>query len=149
MKPQHLVFLLVGIAISVLFFVFRETFYDTLYYNTEFNNNLYNLGLYNIFAIVTIAFTWLGAAVYYYAINSVRFDRWWHWLIVLAIVCVLCPAVCYIISLNSFARAGMDYAFEAFVFQVTTLVWAALLFIVASFSMRWWSSNCRHTPFPQ
>ena len=26
---------------------------------------------------------------------------------------------------------------------------AAVTFVIASYSMRWWSSNCRHTPIPQ
>ena len=24
-----------------------------------------------------------------------------------------------------------------------------VLFVIASFAMRWWSSNCRHTPIPE
>jgi len=29
------------------------------------------------------------------------------------------------------------------------VLFAAVLYIIASYSMRWWSSNCRHTPLPQ
>lgn len=149
MKSQNLVYLIIGIALTVLFFIFRVDAYELLFYETSYNNSLYNLSLYNIFALLTVLFTWGGAAVYYYAINSVKFDRWWHWLIVLAAVTVLNPVVCYIVNLRAFADAGLDYGVESVAFEMGNLVWTALLFIVASFAMRWWSSNCRHTPIPQ
>jgi hypothetical protein len=100
-------------------------------------------------ALITIAITWGAAAIYYYAINSVKFDRWYHWLAVAAIVTLLVPIACYAYNDAVFASAGLGYIGESIVFQLQNLLWTPLLFVIASFSMRWWSSNCRHTPFPQ
>ena len=106
---------------------------------------MFNLGVFPVIAAITIAVAWGGAAIYYYAINSVKFDRWYHWLAIMAVVAVVAPVACFIYN---------DAVFEGYVgakvqFEMQTILFAALLYIVASFSMRWWSSNCRHTPLPQ
>jgi hypothetical protein len=92
---------------------------------------------------------WGGAAIYYYAINSVKFDRWYHWLAVLAVVVVLGPVLCYLYNDAVFKDSGLAYTGEAMRFEVLTVVFTALFYVIASYSIRWWSSNCRHTPIPQ
>lgn len=146
---DKLVYLCIGVALTVLFFIFSEEIYENLYYSAAFNNGLHNFGLYNIITIITIAMAWTGAAIYYYAINSVRWDRWWHWLVVLAVVVVLNPIICYAVNVHTFNDNGISMAGEAASFELFNMVVTAVLFVVASFSMRWWSTNCRHTPIPQ
>ena len=60
---------------------------------------------------------------------------------VLGVVAVLAPVVCYIYNDTVFTNNGLAYVGEAVRFEMQTVLFAALLFIVASFSMRWWSSN--------
>ena len=57
--------------------------------------------------------------------------------------------MCYLINLRVFNDLGKSYPTESLIFEFVNILWTALLFIVASFSIRWWSSNCRHTPIPQ
>ena len=90
---------------------------------------------------------WGGAAIYYYAINSVKFDRWYHWLATLGVVAVLTPVVDYFVT--SSILEGKDYGSAIVSFELHNILFAAIMFVIASFSMRWWSSNCRHTPIPQ
>ncbi|MBR1883227.1 MAG: hypothetical protein IJ808_09525 [Muribaculaceae bacterium] len=146
---RNLIFLIAGILVTIVFFLMREDAYNALYYSSGFNDQLWNLGLYETATLITIGMAWGAAAIYYYAINSVRFDRWWHWLAVLAVVALLTPIVSYLVISHAFSDAGLDYQLETFSFELGNVVWSALLFVVASFSMRWWSSNCRHTPIPQ
>lgn len=146
---DKIVYLCLGIALTVIFFIFSEEVYEALYYSPAFNNGLHNTGLYNIITLITIAMAWGAAAIYYYAVNSVRWDRWWHWLVVLAIVVVLNPIICYGMTVQTFNSNGMTFPGEALSFEAFNMLVTAGLFIVASFSMRWWSSNCRHTPIPQ
>ena len=150
---KHLVYLICGIAITVLFFILSCTdgfnIWEQLYFNQGFNDKMFNLSMYPVIAAITILVAWGGAAIYYYAINSVKFDRWYHWLAVLGCVAVLAPVVCYIYNDTVFADNGLMYVGESIQFEFQTVLFAALLFIVASYSMRWWSSNCRHTPLPQ
>ncbi|MBR2146317.1 MAG: hypothetical protein IJ925_02535 [Muribaculaceae bacterium] len=144
---DKVIFLVAGIIISVLFFIFKVTLYDALYYSNGFSNDLGNIDEYTSVAAITIAMAWGGAAIYYYAINSVKFDRWYHWLATLGVVAVLTPVVDYFVT--SSILEGKDYGSAIVSFELHNIVFAALMFIIASFSMRWWSSNCRHTPIPQ
>ena len=144
---KHLTYLIIGIAVTVLFFILSCTdgfnIYELMYFHQGFNDAMYNLDMYPVIAAITIFVAWGGAAIYYYAINSVKFDRWYHWLAVLA------PVVCYIYNDTVFANNGFMYIGESIQFEMQTVLFAALLYVVASYSMRWWSSNCRHTPLPQ
>ena len=144
---DKVIFLVIGIIISVLFFIFKITLYDALYYSNGFSNDLGNLDEYTSVAAITIAMAWGGAAIYYYAINSVKFDRWYHWLATLGVVAVLTPVVDYFVT--SSILEGKDYGSAIVSFELHNILFAAIMFIIASFSMRWWSSNCRHTPIPQ
>ena len=55
----------------------------------------------------------------------------------------------YSVNHSVFSDMGLSYGAESAAFELANMVWAALMFIIASFAMRWWSTNCRHTPFPQ
>ncbi|MBR1804314.1 MAG: hypothetical protein IJ775_05360 [Muribaculaceae bacterium] len=149
MKQQHLIYLIAGIVITVLFYVFRVMAYESIYAVAGYSDQLYNLGLYDMIPLITIAVAWAVAGIYYYGINSVRFDRWYHWLVMLALAMLLAPIVGYMVNSHIFDENGLSYVAESLTFELVNMMWTALLFIVASFSMRWWSTNCRHTPIPQ
>lgn len=144
---NKLAFLVTGAIVSVLFWIFRVELYEALYTVNGFSDQMYNTGAYGTVAVITIAMAWGMAAIYYYVINSVKFDRWYHWLAMLGITSVLTPVVCYIVV--SHLLDGFDYGTAEFTFEVYNILFTAFTFVIASFSMRWWSSNCRHTPIPQ
>mgnify|MGYP007101867773 CR=1 FL=1 len=150
---KHLTYLICGIVITVLFFILSCTdgfnIWEQMYFNQGFNDKMFNLNVYPVIAAITILVAWGGAAIYYYAINSVKFDRWYHWLALLGAVAVLAPVICYIYNDTVFDNNGLMYVGESIQFEMQTVLFAALLYVVASYSMRWWSSNCRHTPLPQ
>ena len=97
---KHLSFLITGIVVTVVFFILSCSdgfnIWEQLFFNQGYNDKMYNLDMYPVIAAITILVAWGGAAIYYYAINSVKFDRWYHWLAVLGVVAVLAPVVCYI-----------------------------------------------------
>lgn len=150
---KHLVYLIAGIVITVLFFILSCSdgfnIWEQMFFNQGYNDKMYNLNMYPVIAAITILVAWGGAAIYYYAINSVKFDRWYHWLAVLAVVVVLAPVVCYLYNDAVFKDSGLAYTGEAMRFEVLTVVFTALFYVIASYAIRWWSSNCRHTPIPQ
>ena len=110
---------------------------------------MYNGGLYFIVSVVTVVMAWVLAGIYYYVVNSVSFSRWYHWLVVLGVASVLTPVVNYIVCNNSLSAEGYDFSAQLFSFALVNLAVEAVLFTVVSFSIRWWSSNCRHTPIPE
>ena len=150
---KHIGFLITGIVLSLLFLLSSYSYdynlYYSLGYSAGYSNEMLNLQVYPVIAIITLIVAWGGAAIYYYAINSVKFDRWYHWLAVLAVVVVLAPVVCYLYNDAVLKDSGLAYTGEAMRFEVLTVVFTALFYVIASYAIRWWSSNCRHTPIPQ
>ena len=67
----------------------------------------------------------------------------------LGVAAVLAPTINYIYPNSIFSGDGLDFSAQLFSFCVMDFVVEAVLFIIASFSIRWWSSNCRHTPIPE
>jgi undecaprenyl pyrophosphate phosphatase UppP len=146
---KNFILLIIGAVITLLFLVFSTKIFEMLYYERQFSNEMYNQNLYFVVAVITALIAWGLAGIFYYAINSVSFSRWYHWLVVLGVAVVLTSVVNYIYPNNIFSADGLDFTAQLFSFCVVNAALEAVLFIVASFSMRWWSSNCRHTPIPE
>ncbi len=150
---KRVVFLAIGLVITLVFVALsysqNSNIFEMLYFNQGFNDQLYNLNVYPMVAMIVAGMAWAGAGVYYYVINSVNFDRWFHWAGVLGVITLAAPVVCYAVINGILKNNGLDYTGEAVQFIMQLFVMTAVLFVVASFSMRWWSTNCRHTPFPQ
>jgi hypothetical protein len=138
-----------GIVITVLFALFSTQLYEQLFYEREFSNAMYNYHIYSITAIITAGISWAVAAIYYYVINSVSFSRWYHWLIMLVVTCLLSMLACYLYATNTFSANDYDFKAQTFAFCLVNNIVATVMFFVSSFSMRWWSQNCRHTPIPE
>ena len=93
---RYLVFLAIGVLLAVLFLLFPAQIYEGIrYFDGGYSNEMYNYGVYDTFALIMLLVTWIMAVVYYYVINSVRFDRWPHWLIMLVVSMALAPGVCF------------------------------------------------------
>ena len=100
-----------------------------------------------MFAMFIVGITWAMNIIYYYVINSVKFDRWPHWLIMLIVSMVAAPAACIVCNESVFSDYGLVYLSEPLQMAICHLLFTLIMFVVATFSVRWWSSNCRHSPF--
>ena len=145
---SYLVFLAVGVVLAVLFLLFPAQIYEGVrYFDGGYSNEMYNYGVYDTFALITLLITWAAALIYYYVINSVKFDRWPHWLIMLLVCVVVVPSACFAYNEYVFSDLGLSYLSESMQMMLVNGIAAAVWYVVASFSIRWWSSNCRHSPF--
>lgn len=112
---------------------------------------------------VMYGFIALGVAlvimlIYYYVINHPRFNRWWSWLLVLVLVG----------TINLFVGTGMTlgdldagnigdcliaggnggiYTSNCWMFGLANFFVSSVFFIVFSIVLKWWSTNCKRTPF--
>jgi len=148
MKRKGL-FLIGGLVVTLLVLIFSTVLFENLYYEREFSNEMYNQNLNFIVAVVTCIVAWAVAGLYYYGINSVSFSRWYHWLIMLVVASALSAIINYVYPNNIFSDEGLNFSAQLFSFCLVDFVLTAVMFIIASFSIRWWSSNCRHTPIPE
>ena len=146
---KNTVLLVGGIVVTLLFIIFSTQIFEALCCQPDFSNEMYNDNLNLISAVITSAVAWGLAAIYYYVVNSVSFSRWYHWLIVGVVAMLLSPTIVYFTASSTFDSVAVDYRTQLFAFCFFDLIIEGLLFIVASYSIRWWSSNCRHTPIPE
>ncbi len=146
---KNTILLLAGAVITLLFIIFATSLFESLFYEREFSNEMYSANLYFIVAIVTALIAWAFAGIYYYVINLVSFSRWYHWLIVLIAAMIVAPVINYTYPSGVFSADGLDFSAQLFSFCLVDVAVTAVLFVIASFSIRWWSSNCRHTPIPE
>lgn len=143
------IFLITGLVITILYIVFSMQIYEILYYETEFSQAMYEENMYLAVALITSILAWAVAAIYYYAINSVPFARWYHWLIFLGITVLFATTATFVYPNSVFNEYDYEYTMQLIHFSFLNIMVEVVLFIVASYAMRWWSSNCRHTPIPQ
>ncbi len=144
----YLVFLAAGVVLTLVFLLFPTQIYESIrYFDGGYSNELYNHGIYDTFALITVLLAWGLAVVYYYVINSVKFDRWPHWLIMLMVALIISPSACFGYNKYVFNEYGLTYLGESLQMAICHVLFALIMFVVASFSIRWWSSNCRHSPF--
>lgn len=146
---KNIILLIAGIVVTALLLTIPAQIFELFYYDTEFSNEMYNSHVYFTVALTVGASAWGLAAIFYYAINSVSFSRWYHWLIVLGASMAVSSVTSYIHITNVMEAMQIDFSIQAFHFAIIVAALTAVLFAVASFSIRWWSSNCRHTPFPE
>lgn len=146
---KNLILLIVGIVLTLVYIFASAPIYEALYYEREFSTEMYNDNLYFTVALISSGFAWGLAAVFYYVVNSVRFSRWYHWLVTLVIAMLLSAVVGFAVADGIFADAGFDFGAQLFSFSVVNFMLTGVVFVLASFAIRWWSSNCRHTPWPE
>ncbi len=107
----------------------------------------------------SIFFSTIGIAIvafllFYYVINSPRFNRWWSWLIVLLVSMGL--AYGYGFQVINVDIVNNDIApslasqigrSNAILFGIYNSVFCGLVFFILSEAFRWWSRNCKHAPW--
>lgn len=146
---RQLILLFTGIILTILFMVFATDLFEMFYYEMQFSNEMYNNGLYFVASLSTAIIAWFCAAIFYYGINSVSFSRWYHWLVMLVIAGIIVTAINVPYLESVFSDNGIDFSKELAVFAVVNIIIECIIYTIASFSMRWWSTNCRHTPIPE
>ena len=146
---RQLILLFTGIILTILFMVFATDLFEMFYYEMQFSYEMYNNGLYFVASLSTAIIAWLCAAIFYYGINSVSFSRWYHWLVMLVIAGIIVTAINVPYLESVFSDNGIDFSKELAVFAVVNIIIECIIYTIASFSMRWWSTNCRHTPIPE
>lgn len=120
----------------------------------NFSNDMYNYGYYQpIFLIMVISMIIINV-IYYYVVNHPRCNRSWHWLLFNIGTCIFNFILSWVISsdkINTFyAQQGMNSPYDwtsYFMLSSIASLWAFIFFFVFSFIIKWWSRNCKHSPF--
>ena len=146
---KYFILLFLGIVLTVLFMVFSAVVMESIYYEREFSNEMYNQSLYGMVAVIDVIIAAAMTGLFYYVIDSVSFSRWYHWLLVAVISSVLASVAAWMYCNRVFIEDNIDFTTQLIIFSLVNALIEFVLFTVLSFSCRWWSSNCRHTPIPE
>lgn len=117
------------------------------------NNMFISIGL------TMLCITMVFAILYYYIINHPRLGNWWGWLIFLSANAVINFIVGWqwvlkdyfddkMLEINKITGEKVCLISEdnILAFGVTNMIDAIIAFIVISFIIKWWSSNCQQAP---
>ena len=146
---KNILLLVSGIVITLICIIFSTQLFEALYYEREFSNEMYNPNIYFTIALILCSIAWVTASIYYYLINSVSFSRWFHWLITLFVACFVSAIASDAYATVIFSDLQLNFSNQLFNFSIVLFFVELVLFTIVSFSIRWWSSNCRHTPIPE
>ena len=144
------IFSLLGLGLTVAFGFFYTGLIEFCYYDSAFSSALYDNGLYLPSSLASIGFAWLVAFLFYYVINKVQFHRWWHWLLI-GIISLGATAIfsIYYTELQLDDLGEGPFETNHYVnFMLWNVIFNFVIYVAASFSIRWWSSNCNATPIP-
>jgi hypothetical protein len=116
---------------------------------TELSKLLYDESVYSFVGVFMVIFSGIGMVIYYYVINHPRFARWFHWLIVVTIVCLINFAIAYFkadgIVYDTYGTSD-DYITQMVTFAFANVILTIIAVGIISALIKWGSSNCKHSP---
>jgi hypothetical protein len=129
------------------------SWYELLTYFNSFSDDMYNEKLYISIGLWMVLIPVVILALYYYALNSVKFNKWGYWLLLVVILCVVNFIIAYSISYNALDNLYVQqnnilpYSAEFVGFSLINVLWTFVVSFVWSMIIKWRSKNCRRTPF--
>lgn len=108
-----------------------------------------------------LAISLVMAICYYYIVNHPRLNNWWGWLIFAGVNAFINFIVgwqwvlrdyyddlMYEISKTTGEKVSLSIdESDILAFGVTNMINSIIAFIIISFIIKWWSSNCSRAPF--
>lgn len=121
----------------------------------DFSDLMYYNDLYIPIGICMFLIPIVLLTVYYYVLNSVKFNKWWHWLLLVVIICAINFGIAFGISYRNISDIYMDQntlpsyplGTYSFSFSMINVLWSFVVSFVWSMIIKWGSSNCKRTPF--
>lgn len=118
----------------------------------------------NMFIGIGLSMLGISLAIticYYYIVNHPRLNNWWGWLIFLGINALINFIVGWqwvlsdyyeglMVKVNAATGETEDLAIstgDILAFGVTNMIDAIIAFILFSYMIKWWSTNCSRAPF--
>lgn len=132
---------------------FFANWYELLAYFDNFSDDLYNQNLYITIGLCMVLIPVLILSIYYYVVNSVKLNKWYHWLVLVVILAGINFCIAYFCSYNDLSllyeqqNKELPYSSEFVGFSLINVIWTLVVSFVFSMIIKWGSKNCRRTPF--
>ena len=132
---------------------FFASWYELLAYFDGFSDDMYHQSLYVTIGLCMVLIPVAALAIYYYAVNSVKFANRWYWLLLVVILCAINFGIAYSTSHSELSylyeqqNKALPYGTEFVSFSLVNVLWTFVVSFVWSMIIKWGSKNGRRTPF--
>lgn len=130
---------------------------DSYFAGLDCEGNFVGPDCYIKFGFIALGISLFMVVLYYYIINSTKFNKWWSWLIVLLISGFTNFFIGARIALRDYytiipecwinGEMGGITEVNCWMFGLANLFISTMFFVVLSFILKWWSINCKRSPF--
>ena len=111
-----------------------------------------------VYGFVALGIAFVVTLIYYYVINHPRFNKLWSWLIVLLLVGISNLLIGALMTIGDLGAGNIGdclingenggiYNSNCWMFGLANFLISAAFFIIFSVGLKWWSKNCKRTPF--
>lgn len=132
---------------------FFASWYELISSFDGFSDSMYYNGLYVAIGFCMVLIPIVALTLYYYVVNSRSFNRWWHWLLLVVIICGINFGIAFGVSYNGIVNAfgspdvGFPLVPSCLGFSFINVLWTFVISFVWSMIIKWGSTQCRRTPF--
>lgn len=134
---------------------FFANWYELLGFFEGFSDDMFDNSLYLPIGLCMVLIPIVFLTLYYYVLNSARFNKWWHWLLLVVVLCVVNFGISYLVSYRNILNVYTDMNSEpsyalgtcCFSFSIINVLWCFVVSFIWSLIIKWGSSSCRRTPF--
>jgi len=133
---------------------FFANWYELLAYFPGFSDDMYNQNMYITIGLCMVLIPVVVLTIYYYMVNSVRFSKWWHWLLIVAVLCVINFGIAFSMTYNELSyvyeqlNKVLPFNTAEFIgFSMINALWTFIVSFVWSMIIKWGSTHLRRTPF--
>ncbi len=133
---------------------FFANWYEMLTTFTGFSDDMYQNGLYIPIGFCMVLIPIVILTIYYIVVNSRQFNRWWHWLLLVLIICIINFGIAFGVSYNGIidvyqgtTETGYPLLYDCVGFSFIDVLWTFVISFVWSLIIKWGSSQCKRTPF--
>lgn len=134
---------------------FFANWYELLGFFEGFSDDMFDNSLYLPIGLCMVLIPVVFLTLYYYVLNSARYNKWWHWLLLVIVLCVVNFGISYLVSYRNIMNIYTDMNSEpsyslgtyCFSFSMINVFWCFVVSFIWSLIIKWGSSDCRRTPF--
>ena len=112
-------------------------------------NEFYDFGIFGTLGWILLLFPLFAVSIFYYAMNSPKYNKVKHWLFMGLGISLLISIVSIFVSLNAFRYQGYELEEPLKVYLhlfLSVLVIAFIFFFLYSSLLKWWSRNVSKNP---
>lgn len=142
------VFLMVAVAVTVLFMVFAEPVLTCFYLGSDqFADAMYDFNLYFILATYLSIDVWVIAILYYWILDHVKLSSFVGWSLFALIAIAIAPAMAYFYPISVFDAENLEFISDMPGLAIVTVPLTLVLYFIVSLGLKGFSTNCSTRPF--